>query len=114
LAAFSGSGIGVFAWEPLFIIVSPFFRHKLDRTQKDRTLFYTQIDKLGKPEKFGTRIGNSIVVTEQCVQKEESIAEKVVDAAFKVYKLKVLGPGLFFFKTFLASALVAERITKFF
>jgi len=70
---------------------------KLDRTQKDRTLFYTQIDKLGKQEKFGTRIGDSIVVKEQSVhlsKKEESIAEKVVDAAFTVYKVKVLEPGL--------------------
>jgi len=30
------------------------------------------------------------------------IAEKVVDAAFTVYKVKVLGPGLLFFITFLA------------
>jgi hypothetical protein len=27
-------------------------------------------------------------------KKEESIAEKVVDVAFTVYKVKVLGPGL--------------------
>ena len=63
---------------------------KLDRTQKDRNLFYTQIDKLGKPEKLGTRLGDSIVVTKQRIQKEEAIAEKVVDAAFTVYKVKAL------------------------